>query len=420
MTPPRPIPAWLQAFHAQWNAARGGRLEEAKRAYTRDWSTLLENAGIIRAEDQQSAAREAAQWEAHGLELKRHRYRKFIERVSLPPEREAWFRELFAGESSAELRNRALQMVRSEFASPHAKIPEQWASFCNRLQTAFEAGRSVGIFRWRQPDMVRELLEILRGLTSTDWTEGTLIRHASTQLKLESKRLERHRRTLENGLGEIFQSPVTLEDLGLSSLNSHVLLAGHCVLHFEDREMQEWRSLHSGYSIDALDLEKALRIETTAQRILTVENAKTTFRQLALANQDQSSLIVATSFPSAATTLLLQKLPAALPHFHFGDTDGAGFGILQKLRHSSNRPVKPFLMHWRDSEKHLPLTQFDRRWLDRLQADVAMNDCSNEFEKMLASGRKGDFEQESFGAPDLNGWPFYLRSELRSGFANES
>ena len=38
-------PAWLRELHTRWQSARGGRAQQASRAFTRDWEgcwTVLE------------------------------------------------------------------------------------------------------------------------------------------------------------------------------------------------------------------------------------------------------------------------------------------------------------------------------------------------------------------------------------------
>jgi hypothetical protein len=95
---------------------------------------------------------------------------------------------------------------------------------------------------------------------------------------------------------------------------------------------------------------------------------------------------------------------------HFGDTDPAGFHILSKLRESSKRPVKSFLMDVRPAKKPCSLGEYDRALLPRLLADPFLTDARVGLELMRNSGSKGDFEQETLGLPDLESWPFYSRA----------
>ncbi|MGV3664426.1 MAG: hypothetical protein ACO1TE_29910 [Prosthecobacter sp.] len=121
----------------------------------------------------------------------------------------------------------------------------------------------------------------------------------------------------------------------------------------------------------------------------------------------RSTLIVATSFPTQAVKLLLQKLPPDLPRHHFGDTDASGWDILRRLREIAGSPVQPLHMAWRPSASSASLTQRDGQIIGRLLADPLMADCHEVLRAMLDSGVKGDFEQETLGPPRLGEWPFY-------------
>ena len=235
-------------------------------------------------------------------------------------------------------------------------------------------------------------------LTSREWPPGTLVRDASVALGWDSKALERHRAALEAALGGLFQQPgrLGMESLNLSMTNSVLVFHGPLELHVPGGTAEPSRWLDHASSVTAADLERAERITTTARALLTVENAKSPFRHAVVANHGAEYLIVATSFPTRAVRLLLEKLPAALPHYHFGDTDAAGYLILQKLREAlPSRPVRPLLMDWRDNAGSPSLTDYDRRTIRRLLDSSLMEDLHKELRKMLDSGRKGDFEQEN-------------------------
>ena len=111
------LPAWLAELHRQWHAARGRRIAETSRAFSRDWAKLLERAGITSAEDQATAGREAEALESAGnLLLKRHRYRKYlIERITLPLGQETWLQGLFGGIPSIDLQAASLEIVTGFF-----------------------------------------------------------------------------------------------------------------------------------------------------------------------------------------------------------------------------------------------------------------------------------------------------------------
>jgi hypothetical protein len=154
-----------------------------------------------------------------------------------------------------------------------------------------------------------------------------------------------------------------------------------------------------------VDLARVAFFTTTALRLLTVENRKATFRDIAAANVDGTTLVAASSFPTEAMRLFLARLPAGLPHYHFGDTDPAGWHILLKLRELSPGAL-PLHMRWRPAAQPSPLTEVDRGLLPGLIASPLLQDCRAEMEIMMSKNDRGDFEQESLGVP-LPRWPFY-------------
>lgn len=344
---------WLAEFHRRWQAARGRRTTAAARAFGIGWIELLEGAGVRSAEDQQTAQREAEALEKDGrIVLKRHRYRRYlIERISLPLESEDWLRGQFGSHDPAALKEESLQCLADQLARPHPLWPHEWLEFCERLTVAFAAGKNPRPFAWHRPEQLRFLLETLRGLTSREWSGTELI--------------------------------------------------------FENGAPHETRSLGAPYQLSFADLQRALQIGTSAARLLTVENA-TSFRLLAAADPDGTTLLVASSFPTPALRELLAKLPLELPHHHFGDTDPSGWLILRTLRAISPRPVLPFRMKWRPFASPAPLTARDRAMVEKLLETPEMADCHDEIAAIAAAGNRGDFEQESLGPPDRQGWPFYV------------
>jgi Uncharacterized protein conserved in bacteria C-term(DUF2220) len=386
---------WLAEFHRRWYAARGKRVGESSRAFSVDWMSLLEAAGITSAEDQATAAREI---EACGkFVLKRHRYRKYlIERVTLPLVEEPWLIERFGGTASKALQVAALQIVDGFFMLGHTRFPAEWAVLCDSLRLAFSRGRSLRPFGWSQPDALRQLLEIVRSLSQREWPPGTLIRAASVDIGLDSKALERHQRSFESGLSRLFGTEISLKALGLVSGDSHVELHGPVCLHFPDGSVHDFDGL-SHVLISAADLARCCSISTTAERLITIENRKTTFRQYAAANQERRSLIATTSFPTPAFRQFLEKLPIALPHDHFGDTDPAGWYILLKLREATPRHVGVLQMKWRPASRLIPLTPYDMKLLDKLLSSPQLLDVRDEIRVIAARGDRGDFEQETLG-----------------------
>ena len=400
-------PPWLAELHRRWQAARGKRTTAAARAFGIGWIELLESAGIRSAEDQQTAQREVESLEKEGrLVLKRHKFRRYlIERVTLPAASEAWLHGTFGSLDPTVLKNQAMDVILRASGEP-TRWPWEWKKLLQKLYEAFGSDRNVRPFSWQRPEQLRLLLQILRQLSAGEWT-GVPIRSASVAMGLDSKALERHRRSLEAGLSLMFGSATPLESLGLVTSDSMVRIHGPLLLVFDDGRQQAIDSLGAPYSLSLADLQRAHEIRTTADRILTVENSKTTFRQLAAADPEGGTLIVASSFPTSAVWELLAKLPPELPHHHFGDTDPSGWLILKKIREASPRPVLPFRMKWRPGRTWQPLTPRDDLLLADLLQTPEMADCHGEIAPMVATKERGEFEQESLGPPDLKGWPFY-------------
>lgn len=390
-------PSWLVEFHGRWHSARGKRLVGASRAFSADWVTLLEAAGITSTEDQATAAREAEA--CPQLALKRHRYRTYlIERIALPLASEPWLRDLIGGMPSDKLLANSLDIAAEFSRGGHSRFPEEWTELCKNLSTAFAHGRSLRPYNWSHPETLSNLLGVVKKLSERDWPTGTLIRAASVDIGLGSKELERHQCAFESGLAQLFGSRVSLKSLGLVAGDSHVELHGPVCLHFPDGSAHDFDGL-TNVLISAADLARCTSISTTAERLLSIENRKTTFRQYAAANLDRRTLIATTSYPTSAFRDLLEKLPASLPHDHFGDTDPAGWHILLKLREATPRPVGALRMKWRPAPEPRPLTPFDRKLIEKLLSAPLLSDVQGELRTMEERGDRGDFEQETLGPP---------------------
>ena len=95
MNPTR-LPVACELF-AQWQRARGDRVEPASRPFSRGWEDLLEDARLVSATERGEAERDARMLAAdRWIELKSVRYKShFIDRVAIPMEMEARWREAF-------------------------------------------------------------------------------------------------------------------------------------------------------------------------------------------------------------------------------------------------------------------------------------------------------------------------------------
>lgn len=396
---------WLKTLHNQWMTARKRRVVTPQRGFRRDWDQLLADAGITSAEDLQAALREARSLPQLRL-IPRKRNPRFIDKIELPPESETWLHEKFNTQTAAEAQALALEVVRQFAAQNHPLLGEVWTSFCHRLEEAFLKPRVLGPFDWIDASEAASLLRLLFDLTCREWAAGTLIRDASTRLGLESKQLEMQQNAIERSLELLFECETPLEALGIQTSNSVLHYSGPLTLHFADGTTHATDALRFESTLSVAELDRADRIETSVERVLFIENRKTTFLQFARADTARTTLLVATSFPTQSVRLLLQKLPADLPLHHFGDTDPSGWAILRQLREAAARKVCAFNMHWRSKPGALLTSPRDQQLITKLLSDPHMADCRADIEAMCSAGNKGDFEQESLGPPIVHGWPF--------------
>lgn len=95
---------------ARWRQARGDRPEPARRPFSRSWEEVLEQAGLLSAEERQEAECDARALAAEGwLELRSVRYKPYLlERIVLPlDQEERWCAAFgFVSETDAEARRR--------------------------------------------------------------------------------------------------------------------------------------------------------------------------------------------------------------------------------------------------------------------------------------------------------------------------
>lgn len=404
--------AWLQEFFRSWVEVRGRRTVPASRGFRIDWNELLNAAGLYSAEERKIALREAETEEMQGhVRLHRHkRRRNIVLKIEVPVASESWLLRFFGTKAPVELQAASLVEVDRAARLPHLRFPQLWSDWCRQLRIAFESGKSLRPLDWHSPEVVRALLEMTHAFTSREPKEGSLVREVSVDLGLKSKDLEKRRRTLEACLRQMFGREMPLETFGIVLTDSRADLGGLLTLHFPSGKKQVFDRLRALYTISFADLERAHSATTTASRVLTVENTKTTLRRLIAVDEAQSTLIAGCAFPSKALIRLLELLPPHLPIHHFGDTDPAGFQILATLREKAPQPVLPFLMRHRPGKAEL--TEYDRGLLPGLLKNPRLADVHAELEAMRTSGLKGDFEQETLGLPELQGWPFFRRTVM--------
>ena len=93
---PTPLPVASELF-AQWQRARGSRLEPATRPFSRGWEDLLEAAGLVSATDRTDAERDVRLLATHGwIEIKSMRFKShLLDRIVIPLAAEPRWREAF-------------------------------------------------------------------------------------------------------------------------------------------------------------------------------------------------------------------------------------------------------------------------------------------------------------------------------------
>jgi hypothetical protein len=277
-----------------------------------------------------------------------------------------------------------------------------WQLFCGNLRDAAFQGNAIAPFSREAMDENRELLDVLKKLLS--WRGESLIRFASCMLCDDSKRLASLRPKLEQALNDLSGGAKTrLDDFGILDNPRTRLIHGPLRL----KTRGQWLDLgllRAPVRLSELDIRQAEAIATDAVRCVTIEN-ETSFQELA--KLQCGDLLLQTSFPGAATRLLIERLPSRMEFWHFGDSDPSGFEILMNLRERTGRPFRALHMRYRPGRTPMALTPGERRQLASLIASPWMTEERPELERILLADDKGRFEQESLGQPPFAQWPYY-------------
>jgi hypothetical protein len=403
------LPDALRVFAERYRESQAGRTGIGASDFTLDYQKFLKAAHATTAEARihiEQQLRRAAAGSGSHLVMETHpRDENILLLLRLKRDGgEAWLFQ-YLGQPSPTQERRQLASVFAE--AQNAALPERWQTawqpWCSALANKAECGDSIAPFQRSDLAATRELLQVL--VRVLNWQGQSLIRFASCVICGNSKRLETLRPRLEQALTQLSADSVTsLEDLGLLEKPRQVLL--HGPLRLGDLDLA---ALRGPFSLSETDLRAACDLHSAANRVLTVEN-ETTFLELAKRNRD--TLLIQTSYPNRAVLALLQRLPAELPVFHFGDTDPAGFDILRDLRQRTGRRIQPLHMAYRPHPDSPILSAEEKTHLTRLLGDPSMADCREPLEAMRKAGTKGDYEQESLGPPELEGWPFYGQQRM--------
>ena len=376
MKPRSPV---LEALARRYERRQAGRTGEASRDVLVDVEDLLRDAGAAEGDARAVAEqqlREAGKIGILKLEPLHKRDPSSLHQVRFSPTNEVKLYESIGGQSPKSVRDALAEQFSTAAVQ---KVPvrwrDGWKAWCERIRAAALAGKSVEPFD-RQPSKENQkLLTLLPQLLA--WEGESLVRFTSCVLCGDSKTLEslaamdrdgefsdKLRGKLGRLLEEITSGQIrSLDDMGILLNPRFALIHGPLKLRL-DGEWLDLGQLRGAFRLAESDIERAESLVTTGRRCLTVEN-ETSFHELA--KLQSSELLIQTSYPGSGTLKLLQRLPAGMEFWHFGDSDEAGFDILRVLREKSGRNFQPLHMQ----RGRIP------------------------------------FEQESLGRPKLKSWPYY-------------
>lgn len=349
----------------------------------------------------------AADGKVMSLEWEHKLARTTLRKIRLSPAKEREFYEWIGRESPTARREKWAALFREAAAW---EVPERWregwANFCARRAENARHWREMKPFRVMQMTRGKLMLEFTARLLA--WEGRRLVRYASHELTGDSKRLERWQGSLQLLLAKVTGGAVRdFESHGLLPMPIVATIHGPLRIWKGDRLALDAAHFADAATLSAEDITSAKRIETDALRCLIVEG-KAPF--LEIAKFRSGVLLVWSSFPNAATVALLKRLHAAhaaLAFFHHGDTDPAGFDILHDLRQQTGISIRAHHMRPADDAEPKPLTANERTRLAALLDDRLMADEHADIAALLASGRKGNFEQERHREPPLAKWPFF-------------
>jgi hypothetical protein len=374
------------------------------------YEALLAAAGCAEGERRELAEDELRTAAAAGvirLEPIHRRDPRHFSKVRLSPAKEREFYNWIGRESPTARREKWAVLFRE---AATWQVPERWrpgwAEFCARRAESARHWQEMEPFRvtqWARGKLMLELTARLLAFQSRRYVD-----YVSYDLTSDSKRLEKWQGSLETLLGQVTGGAVCdFESHGLLPMPRAATLHGPLRLWSGTDLALDAAQLADAATLSVEDAVQASRIETDATRCLIIEN-KAPF--LEIARHRSGVLLVWSSFPNDATVALLKRLYAthpALKFYHHGDTDPAGFGILRNLRKKTDIPIRAHHMRHTADAASVPLTPNEIERLNTLLRDPHMAAEHAAIAALLASGRKGNFEQERHREPPLAAWPFF-------------
>lgn len=381
----------LRAFSKIYTRSAAGRSGGGK-DYVIDYETFLRKAGLDDGDE-----REIAEIHLQLAEGKSEGHFS-IDRDPLTGDPLLIRLKLDGGEAwlFSELDETAPSEGRAEFATffneaESGSVPDRWAepwrNWFSGLAARALTGGSIQPFKRDDAEGNAALLKALTGILN--WQGESLVRYASAAICGDSKTLQLLEQRLRPALQAI-TGQTSLEAFGIFRKPRSVIFHGPLVIRYPEAVI-DYSPHPAPVALSEGNLIVAEGVATTAALCLTVEN-EDVFHELARRNP--GILLVQTSFAGSAALRFLRMLPAGLSFHHFGDSDPAGSDILRDLRERAGRPIQPLLMEPRPKPASHPLSAHDRKILGRLLEMELIHDLHEDLSRMLASGEKGEFEQE--------------------------
>ncbi len=382
--------AFAEIYLGSSAAKRGG-----KRDYTIDWEKFLRLAAVHDGDEREIAVQEllVAERRSGGMliiERDRLGHEKFL-KLKLDGG-EQWLFAATGCASPSEERGRLADFFRmaSDITMPDA-YQEGWRAWCTGLAACALVGDPIPPFKRDDAAGNERFLAVLAAVLN--WQEEALIQRASSRITGDSKQLGRWRARLEAALEAITSGEKSsLADFGIVNAPRSAWFHGPLELKFTGGCIN-FGLLSAPTAISAIDLAAATTVVCRAGICITIEN-ECVFHEIAAAQT--GALLIHTSFPGAATRLLIERLAEGMEFHHFGDSDPAGFAILHDLCERTGRVFRPLMMQFREGSGSAALTDGERKVVARLLSSPHLSgQCLSDLGRMLETGTKGEFEQES-------------------------
>jgi hypothetical protein len=283
---------------------------------------------------------------------------------------------------------------------------------CRALQSVLallKNGKSPAPFSLDDAALNEDLLACLVALEHLD--EETPYRVFSVRAFNDSKRFEDLKKALvrlaRQGHAEWKRLPAdeVLRELNLVANPSYLLLSGPWELVDTNGQLLSLGPFSPSVGLPAIQAAHLQRVNVRAEAVVCVENI-TTFHMLAGGavpniTLPNPALLCLAGNPSPACRRLLSQLsdtlPEDIPLYAWADLDYGGFNILAQLRKLVSPRFTPYRMDLDTLDAHKsyarPLTQADRRNLERAARRLELRDVRPVIEGMLKRGLK--LEQEA-------------------------